>query len=87
MAGAVITFHADSFTIELNDLSNERKKARIKLLDIRSLVAGKDDATVEIVFSNGEIQAFPYQAVDDIDGDTNITSQAILYDKLEAKIF
>ncbi len=82
-----ITFHADSFTVELNGLSADRKKARIKLSSIRSLVADADDICVEIVFNNGEIQMFPYTAVDEIDGDTNITSQDILYDKMEAKIF
>jgi hypothetical protein len=86
--GIVVTSHTGgSFTIDLNGLSADRTKARIKTEDIRSVVADTDGATVEIVFTNGEIQAFPYQAVDEIDGDTNISTQAILYDAMEFIIF
>jgi hypothetical protein len=85
--GIVITSHTDSFTIDLGGLSAERKKARIHFTDIRSLVADTDNATVEIVFSSGEIYSFPFVVVDEIDGDTNISTQDILYDKMEAIIF
>jgi hypothetical protein len=85
--GAIITSHVGSFTIDLNGISADRIKARIKTEDIRSVVADTDGATVEIIFSSGEIQAFPYQAIESIDGDTSITSQAILYDKMEVIIF
>ena len=85
--GMVINFHVDSFTVDLNGLSADRKRARIKFVDIRSLTELTDNVTVEIVFTNGEIQGFPYSAVTSIDGDTNISSQDILYNKMEAKLF
>ena len=87
--GIVITTSTDglSFSIDLGGLSSDRKKARIKVGDIRSVTQSTDNATVEIVFSNGEIQGFPYTIVDEIDGDTNITTQDILFDKMEAIIF
>jgi hypothetical protein len=85
--GAIITSHTGSFTIDLNGVSVDRSKARIKNEDIRSVVADTDGVTVEIIFTSGEIQAFPYQAIESIDGDTDISTQAILYDKMEAIIF
>ena len=85
--GIVITSHSDSFTIDLNGVSTDRKKARIKLTDVRSLVADTDNTTVEVVFSSGEIYSFPFQAIAEIDGDTAISSQEVLYNKMEAIIF
>jgi len=85
--GIKITSHVDSMTVDLGGLSADRKKARIKNSDIRSLVADTDNATVELVFSSGEIYSFPFIVVDEIDGDTAITSQDILYNKMEAIIF
>ena len=85
--GIKITSHANSLTVDLRGLSQDRKKARIKFSDIRSLVADTDDATVEMVFSSGEIYSFPFVVVDEIDGDTDISSQNILYDKMEDIIF
>jgi hypothetical protein len=85
--GIVVTSHVGSFTIDLGGLSADRKKARIKTEDIRSVVADADNACVEIIFTSGEIQVFSYAVVDEIDGDTSITSQDILYDKMEAIIF
>lgn len=84
--GLTITTHTDSFTVDLGGLSADRKYARIKYSDIRSLVADTDDSTVELVFSNGEIYSFPYQAVDSIDG-TKPTSQDNLFQLMEAKLF
>jgi hypothetical protein len=83
--GIVITSDAvkKCFEINLGGVSADRKKATICLNDIRSVVADTDDATVEIVFTNGEIQKFPYTLVDEIDGDTNITTQEILYTKMK----
>lgn len=83
---AVITTHTESFTIELNDLAtdpSQRKKARIDFKDIRSLAKRNDDKTIEIIFTNGEIKGMSYENIDEIDGDTDITSQSILYNKLE----
>jgi hypothetical protein len=85
--GAIITSHVGSFTIDLNGVSADRKKARIKTVDVRSVVADTDNISVEIVFTSGEIQRFPYQAIESIDGDTNISTQDILYDKMETIIF
>ena len=85
--GLVITSHTNSITIDLGGLSTDRKKARIKKSEIRSIVSDTDNMTVEIVFTNGEIQSFPFVVVDEIDGDTSITTQDILYDKMEAIIF
>ncbi len=85
--GLTITFYADSFLVDMGGLSADRKKARIKFSEIRSLVADTDDATVEIIFTNGEIKGFPYTEVDEIDGDTDISSQDILFDKMETKLF
>ena len=72
--GIVITSNLakNNFEILLNGISADRKKATICLNDVRSVVADTDDATVEIVFTNGEIHKFPYTLVDEIDGDTNI---------------
>ena len=85
--GIKVTSHIDSITVDLGGLSADRKKARIKFSDIRSLVADTDNATVELVFSSGEIYSFPFLVVDSIDGDTDISSQDILYDKMETIIF
>lgn len=84
--GLVITTHTKSFTVELNGLSVDRKKARIKYEDIRSLVTLTDNATVNIIFTNGEIYGFPFQAVTTIDG-VGVTDQDDLFDTMEAKIF
>jgi hypothetical protein len=83
--GIVITsdLAKNCFEIDLGGLSSDRKKATICINDIRSVVADTDNATVEIVFTNGEIQSFPYIVVDEIDGDTDISSQEILYDKMK----
>lgn len=85
--GATITFHTNSFTIDLGGINPDRSMARIKLDAIRSITKCTDGDSVEVVFRDGEIQGFPHQVIDDIDGDTNISSQDILYSKLEAKIF
>jgi hypothetical protein len=84
--GIVITSDAvnNCFEIDLGGLSADRLKATVCLRDIRSVVADTDGATVEIVFTNGEIQKFPYNVVDEIDGDTNISSQEILYQKIKS---
>lgn len=82
--GIIITsdLPKNCFEIDLGGLSADRKKATICINDIRSVVADVDNATVEIVFTNGEIQKFPFTVVDEIDGDTNISSQEILYTKM-----
>ena len=85
--GLKLTSHTDSLTVDLGGLSADRKKARIKFSDIRSITQSTDNATVEIIFSNGEIQGFPYMYVDEVDGDTAINSQDILFDKIEAILF
>ncbi len=85
--GIVITKHTDSFTVDLGGLSADRKKARIRITTVRSIVADLDGVTVEVVFSNGEINSFPFVAVDSIDGDTDITSQDKLYDAMNLLIF
>jgi len=84
--GVIITTHADSFSIDLNGVSNDRKKARIKYSDIRSLVADKDEKCVELVFSSNEIYYLDYNSIDELDG-TAPTDQDDLYSRLEAKIF
>lgn len=84
--GLTITTHTDSMTVDLGGLSTDRKKARIKFSDIRSLVADTDNATVEIVFSSGEIYSFPFQAVDSVDGVTP-TDQDHLFSLMETKLF
>jgi hypothetical protein len=58
--GMIITSDTSSFTVDLNGLSADRKKARIKICQVRSVVSDTDDISVEIVFTNGEIQVFPY---------------------------
>ena len=84
--GLVITTHTDSMSIDLGGLSADRKFARIKYSDIRSLVKSTDDVSVEIVFSNGEIKSFPYTAIDTVDG-VAPTSQDNLFSTMEAKLF
>ena len=84
--GLIIITHTDSLTVDLNGFSKDRKKARIKYSDIRSLVADTDDMTVELVFSSGEIYSFPYVAVASVDGVTP-TSQDNLFELMEVKIF
>lgn len=86
MMGLIITTHTDSLTVNLNGLSKDRKKARIKFSDIRSLVADTDDSTVELVFSSGEIYSFPFEAVESVDG-VQPTSQENLFDLMESKLF
>jgi hypothetical protein len=54
------------------------------LIEKSGVCAYTGDSSVEIVFTNGEIQKFPYTVVDEIDGDTNITTQEILYSKMVA---
>lgn len=85
--GLVITTYTDSLSIDLGGLSSERKFARIKYNYIRSITKSTDDKTVSIIFTNGEIYGFSYELVDEVDGDTNITSQDILYNKIEPKLF
>ena len=87
MMGIVITTYTDSLSIDLGGLSSERKFARIKYNYIRSITKSTDDKTVSIIFTNGEIYGFSYELVDEVDGDTNITSQDILYNKIEPKLF
>jgi hypothetical protein len=83
--GIVVTSNLakNCFEIDLGGVSADRKKATICISDIRSVVADTDNATVEIIFTNGEIQKFPYTIVDEIDGDTNISSQEILYQAMK----
>lgn len=71
------------FEIDLGGVSADRKKAAICIKDIRSIVADTDNVSVEVVFTNGEIQVFPYTVVDEIDGDTDISTQEILYTKMK----
>jgi len=84
--GLTITTHTDSLTVDLGGLSADRKYARIKYSDIRSLVADTDNATVELVFSSGEIYSFPFQAIDSVDGVVPV-SQDNLFQMIEAKLF
>lgn len=85
--GVIITSTTDSFKIYLNGNSTDRKFTRTKYESIRSLVKDTDDECVEFVFNDSAIQYLNYTDVDSIDGDNDISSQDILYDKLEAKIF
>lgn len=87
MVGIKIVTGVNSLSIDLGDVSTERKYARIKYSDIRSLTKSIDNTTVSVIFSSGEIYGFPYTIVDEVDGDTVITSQDILFDKLESKLF
>ena len=84
--GLKITNNIDSISVDLNGLSTERKFARIKFSDIRSLTKNIDDVTVSIVFSSGEIYGFPFDQVEEIDGVKPI-SQDDLFNKMETKIF
>ena len=83
----VITSNTNSLLVELNGASPDRKKALIRISDIRSVAVDTDNATVELIFSSGEIYAFPFVAITSIDGDTNITTQEILFNKMTAIIF
>ena len=85
--GLVITDLTNRFEVELNGLSADRKRARIRKASIRSVVEASDNSTVEIVFDNGEIQRFPYQVVDSVAGDTDMTSQDKLYLAVDTLIF
>jgi len=85
--GIVVTKHIDSITVDLGGVSSDRKKARIKLDSIRSITESTDDITIEMIFTNGEIQGFPYTIVDSVDGNTDITTQDKLYNAMELVLF
>ena len=85
--GIVVTKHTDSITVDLGGISQDRVKARIKLDSIRSITQSTDTVTVEIIFTNGEIQGFPWMYVDSIDGNTDITDQDKLYNAMELILF
>lgn len=85
--GIIITSTADSFKIDLNGESLDSDFVRIRYSSIRSLKRSTDNETVTFVFDGGEHHLTNFNDVDSIDGDTAITTQVILYDKLEAKIF
>lgn len=85
--GIVVTKHIDSITVDLGGLSSDRKKARIRLNDIRSITQSTDDETVEVIFSSGEINGFRYMVVESVDGDTDITTQEKLYNAMSLIIF
>ena len=78
MMGIVIVSYTTAFDVDLGGLSADRKEARIRKNDVRSVVMDTDDITVELVFSSGEIYKFPYSSVDSVDG-TAPTDQAHLY--------
>ena len=70
--------------IEFNDFTKSRKDAFIRKSDIRSCNTANDENNeqVEVVFNNGDMFLMNYKAIFEIDGDTNISSQIILRDKL-----
>ena len=85
--GLVIIGYTDSFEVDLGGVSQDRKKARIRKSNIRSITESIDGYSVELVFGNGEIQSFPYIYVDSVDGDTDITTQDKLYNAVILLIF
>lgn len=87
MAKIEITFTANAFRLDLNTLAKDRKVAKIHFSEIRALCMTNNEEDIEIVFSNGEIKLINYNDVDKIDADTSITSQQILFDKFDAKLF
>jgi len=91
MAGAIIITKSTSFTIDLQPLIDlgipfDRKFARIKYEDVRSLNKENDTAQIEIVFTNGEIKCMDFNHIETIDGNP-VASQDAFYDAMEAVIF
>ena len=75
----VITNYTNAINVALNGASADRKEARIRKIDIRSVVMDTDNVTVELIFTSGEIYKFPYTYATSIDGVTP-TSQQHAYD-------
>jgi hypothetical protein len=85
--GMIITSTATRIEIDFQGTNNDIKWEIIKLSSIRDIEQSTDDETINITYTNGEIQYFNFNDVDDIDGDTSITSQLIFWNKLESIIF
>jgi hypothetical protein len=85
--GMIITSTATRIEIDFQGTNNDIKWEIIKLSSIRDIEQSTDDETINITYTNGEIQYFNFNDVDDIDGDTSITTQLIFWNKLESIIF
>lgn len=90
MARAIIVTSTSWFTIDVAPLIAvgvhfDRKFAKIKYSEIRSLNKQNNDAEIEIVFSNGEIKKMSYDTVT-VDG-VDPTDQNDFFNKMDAKIF
>jgi hypothetical protein len=90
MAKAEIITSTNWFSIDLQPLIDlgihfDRKFAKIKYDDIRSLNKDNNTTEIEIVFTNGEIQRMDFNNVK-VDG-VEPVDQDDFYNKMEVKIF
>lgn len=84
MAFIEITSDEDYVYIEFNNAAQEFVDSKVQRSAFRSVNKVIEDKGVEIFFQNGDMVLFKYQYIDSIDGDTNITNNTILRDKLRA---
>lgn len=78
----VMTSDADYVYCEFNGLHGEWDDAKLKRSSVRSVCKCKNDGGVEIIFTSGSDIILHYLAIESIDGDTAITSNDILRNKL-----
>lgn len=84
MAFAVITSDADFVYIEFNLATTNWADVKVRRSMARSVCLMPEDSGVQIIWNDGNYTILKHQYVDSVDGDTNITSNEILRDKLRA---
>ena len=85
--GIIITSTATELKVDFDGEHVEMKCEIIRLSNVIGIDQSTDNKSIDITFSSGEIQKFDYNKVDEIDGDSSITSQAILWTKIKDIIF
>lgn len=85
MAFIVITPVTGTTKVEVvfNLAAQRYDELEIDKTHVRTVARLANDGGVELIMSN-DIEQLHYQYVDEVDGDTNITSNQILYNKLKA---
>lgn len=76
-----VTSNTDFVDIVFNGIVNKFKDSRLRKSFINS-VSTLEDGKIQIDFSDGSAMELDFSSVDEIDGDTSITTNIILRDKL-----
>ena len=84
MANSVITSSPTFIDIDFGDTPEALEQVRIRKTAVKSVMRLADNCGVVIDYGHEIGITLCHTDVDEIDGDTNISSEQILYDKLKA---